>query len=93
MHYARPPVCGGLSGRELPDVLPCKRKYDRCYNHQQAQLSPQIVGQAAASVVALHSHGRPPLKEAPSPTVAIHLYQKWAIQARQSYERELAEMA
>jgi len=85
------PVYGGLSGRELPDVLPCKRKYDRCYNRQQAQLSPQIVGQAAASVVALHSHGRPPLKEAPSSTVAIHLYQKWAIQARRLQIRQGAD--
>jgi len=39
-----PPGCGGLSGRELPDVLPCKGKDDHCHNRQQAQLSPQVVG-------------------------------------------------
>jgi|SRR5262249_20914697 len=42
-HCAARQSVAGLSGRDLPDVLPCKGKYDHCHNRQQAQLSPQIV--------------------------------------------------
>jgi hypothetical protein len=51
---------------ELPDVSPRKGQYDHYHNHHQAHFCPQVVGQAAAFVVALHGHDS--LQDA-SPTV------------------------
>jgi len=45
--------------RELPDVSPRKGQYDHYQNHHQAHCCPQVVRQAVASVVALHSHDLP----------------------------------
>src|SRR6516225_3785776 len=42
-----------------PDVSPCKGQYDHYQNHHQAHFCPQVVGQAVALVVALHSHDLP----------------------------------
>src|SRR5262249_1963058 len=42
-----------------PDVSPCKGQYDHYQNHHQAHFCPQVVGQAVAFVVALHSHDLP----------------------------------
>ena len=44
---------------ELPDVSPRKGQYDHYQNHHQAHFCPQVVRQAVASVVALHSHDLP----------------------------------
>jgi hypothetical protein len=44
---------------ELPDVSPRKGQYDHYQNHHQAHFCPQVVRQAVAFVVALHSHDLP----------------------------------
>jgi len=41
-------------GPRLPDISRCEDYYDHRYSCEQAQLCPHVVGQAVASVVALH---------------------------------------